>query len=92
MGLKPITKYCPAFQISNKAYEILKERAYRISKEKAYFTLDFMGLEPMTSIAKYFPAYEISKEKALKIQALEFKPMPNYFTAVQNVKEEPKKN
>ena len=46
----------------------------------------------MTSIAKYFPAYEISKEKALKIQALEFKPMPNYFTAVQNVKEEPKKN
>ena len=40
-----------------------------------------MGFKPMISERKYFPTYEISKEKALQIQALEFKPMLNYFTA-----------
>ena len=36
----------------------------------------------MISDTKYFPAYEISKEKALKIQGLmEFKNMTKYFTS-----------
>ena len=67
MGFKPITKYFPASKISEKAYEILKEIACRISKEKHYNILAFMGFKPMTSITKYFLAYEISEQKALKI-------------------------
>ena len=49
-----------------------------------------MGFEPMISGTKYFPAYEISKEKTLKIQALMgFKPMTKYFNySFQNVREE----
>ena len=36
----------------------------------------------MISETKYLPGYEISKEKALKIQAfMGFKPMTKYFTA-----------
>ena len=36
----------------------------------------------MNSKTKYFPAFEISKKKSLKIQALMgFKPMTKYFTA-----------
>ena len=57
-----MTKYFPAFEISNKnAYEILKERACGISK-KSHNILAFMGFRPMTSKSKYFPAYEMSKE------------------------------
>ena len=62
MGFKPMTKYFPAFEISNKkTYEILKQRASGISK-KSHNILAFMGFRPMTSKSKYFPAYEISKE------------------------------
>ena len=64
IGFKPMTKYFPAFEISKKtAYKILTERACGISKEKAYNILAFVGLKPITSRAKYFPVYEISKEK-----------------------------
>ena len=42
----------------------------------------------MTCIAKYFPVYEISKDEALKIQALMgFKPMTKYFPACKIIKE-----
>ena len=35
-----------------------------------------LGFKPIISIAKYHPAYEISKEKAFQIEALMgFKPM-----------------
>ena len=60
-----MTKYFPASEISNKAYEILKG-ANEISNEKAYNILVFVGFKPLASITKYFPAYEISKQKALK--------------------------
>ena len=92
MGFKPMAKYFTASEISEKKAYKIRKRADGLSKEKACNILAFMGFTPMISETKYFPAYEISKEKALKIQALEFKPMPNYFTGVQNVKEEPKKN
>ena len=71
MGFKPMTKYFPGSEISKKkAYKILEERAcgiskekgYKILKEKAYNILALMGFKPMTSIAKYFSAYEISRE------------------------------
>ena len=82
MGVKPMTKYSPASDISKKVYEILKQRAYGISKEKTYNILAFMGFKPITSITKSFPTYEISKGKSFKIQALMgFKPMTKYSPA-----------
>ena len=54
---------------------------------EAYNILAFMAFKPMTSITNYFPAYEISKEKALQIQALMgFKPMTKYFPASEIAK------
>ena len=48
-----------------------------------------MEFRPTTSIAKCFLAYEISKEKALKIQALMgFKPMTKYYSAFEMSKAE----
>ena len=59
-------------------------------QRRAYNILAFMGFKPMISETNYFPAYEISKEKALKIQALMgFKPITKYFNySFQNVREE----
>ena len=69
MGFNPMTKYFAASKISQKkVYEIIKERANGLSKEKAYNILAFMGLKPMISKTKYFPAYELSKERAFKIR------------------------
>ena len=63
MGFKPMTKYFSAFEIpKTKGFKILKNRACGISKEKAYSILAFMEFRPMTSIAKCFLTYEISRE------------------------------
>ena len=59
MGFKPITKYFTASKISKKPYKISKARPYGTSKERAFNILAFMGFKPMTSITKYFPAYEL---------------------------------
>ena len=51
-------------------------------QRRAYNILVFMGFKPMISGTNFFPACEISKQKALKIQALMgFKPITKYFTA-----------
>ena len=63
MRFKPMTKYSPAFKVTKeKAYGILKVRTSGISKEIANYILAFKGFRPMISIAKYFSAYEISRE------------------------------
>ena len=71
-----------------KRNDILKERAYGISKEKAYNILALMTFKPMTPLTKYFPAYEISKEKVFKIQ-WDSNPWPyqKYFPAYELSKE-----
>ena len=64
-----ITKYFPASDTSKKkVYETLKERACGMSKEKAYNILAFMKFKPIISNKKN-PFLQISKEKALQIQA-----------------------
>ena len=71
MGFKPMTKYFTASEISEKkAYQIIK-RANGLLKEKAYNIVAFMGFKLMNFKTKYFPAYEISKEKALKKESLQ---------------------
>ena len=51
-----------------------------------------MELRPMTSTTKYFPAYEISKEKALKIQAFKgFKPMTKVVQLFKYQRRKPNK-
>ena len=63
--------------------------------EKVYNILTFMGFKPMTSTTKYFPTYEVSQEKALKIlfDGIQIHDLHSeVFSSFWNLKEESLKN